>query len=395
MIMRRCSIPISAALLALFASACRPPQQPEEVALWTVDPTIALGVADGDPIHEFGRVMNALKLSDGHIAVADYGNTEVRVFNQNGTHALTLGRRGNGPGEFPFLTRLAVLRGDTILAGGAVRINKYTADGKVVANYTMDWTLVDRPPFRVETIFPLTDSRYLLHLIQSGRTISDEMRRTQGLYIVWRGSLEDSDTLGFFPGLEQITISADNEAIPLFPAYTARAIHRDWIVLADLGSDSVLRYDVKRGRSRWIKLPLVRQPVSDSALAVAEAAACTSASAGPERARCEAALRRLPPQTHYPEMADIAVDTLGNVWVRTHPALQRGFAEWRVFDEDGIAIARIALPASLRITQIGLDYLVGFITDDLGVHRVVEYELERHILEKWKGPRIVPKPEYR
>ena len=394
--MRRCSTRTSAALLALLATACGPPKQPEEVALWTIDPVISLGVADGDSIMEFGRVMDALKLSDGRIAIADYGSTQVRVFNPNGQHALTIARRGNGPGEVPALTRLALLEGDTLLAGNALRINKYTSEGNVISHYQLDWRDIDRMPLRVQRAHPLRDGHYLLYLIRSGpRTISNEMRRTENLYMVWRGSLEDSDTLGFFPGLEQMTFSEDNEAFPFFPADTHYAINRDWLVIADLASDSVLRYDIRKGRSRWIHLPIVRQPVTDSMLAEAEANACTWASTPQDRERCEEGVKRAPRQSHYPEMAGVAVDSAGNIWVRTNPPLMRGFAEWRVFDEDGIAMARIAIPASVRITQIGQRYIIGVVTDDLGVQRVVEYKLERHILEKWKGMRIVPREEYR
>src|SRR5687767_1066109 len=196
MIMRRCSIPTSAALLALLA-ACGPPKQPEEVALWTIDPVISLGVAHGDSVQEFGRVANALKLSDGRIAIADFGSTNVRLFNPNGTHALTIGRRGNGPGEFPSLTRLAVLTGDTIVAGGRVRMNKYMPDGNVVAHYQMDWTKVDQPPFSVEQAHALPHGHYLLAMIRSGAPpASSDIRRGVNAYVVWRGSLEDSDTLG-------------------------------------------------------------------------------------------------------------------------------------------------------------------------------------------------------
>jgi hypothetical protein len=397
MIMRHCSIPTSAALLALLAIACGPPKQPEEVALWTIDPVISLGVEQGDTLMEFGRVSNALKLSDGRIAVADFGNTAVRVFNPNGTHALTIGRRGNGPGELPSLTRLAVLPGDTILAGGAVRVNRYAPEGNVLGQQNLDWSGLNRPPFQVEAAHPLGGGRYLLYMIRTstGEAASDKLHRNDNLWLVWRGSLEDSDTLGLFPGLEQINFTENNErytSVPAFPASTQYAISRDWIVVADLASDSVLRYDVKKGRSRWIHLPLVKQPVSDSVLAELEEKGCHEA---PDVQRCEIQRRRLPRPSHYPEMADIAVDSLGNIWVRTNPPLVRGFAEWRVFDEDGIGMARIAIPQSVRITQIGQRYIIGVATDVLGVQRVVEYELQRHILEKWKGMRIVPREEYR
>jgi hypothetical protein len=293
--------------------------------------------------------------------------------------------------------RLAITDGDTILAGSALRINKYTSDGNVVRHFNMDWRGLNRDQLSVETVYPLADGNYLLYLIRSSENqpASNELHRSQNLWMVWRGSLEDSDTLGFFPGLEQINFTENNESytsIPHFPAMTQHAVSHDWLVIADFASDSVLRYNVRKGRGKWIKLPLVQQPVTDSMLAEIESEGCIGA---PDVQRCEIERRRIPRQSHYPEMAGIAVDTVGNIWVRTNPPLIRGFAEWRVYDEDGVGLARIAIPASVRITQIGMRYLIGVTTDDLGVQRVVEYDLERHILEKWKGMRIVPREEYR
>jgi hypothetical protein len=52
------------------------------------------------PEYEFGRISGLTLLADGRVAMADALNHAVRIFEQDGTHALSFGRSGAGPGEF-------------------------------------------------------------------------------------------------------------------------------------------------------------------------------------------------------------------------------------------------------------------------------------------------------
>jgi hypothetical protein len=52
------------------------------------------------PEYEFGRISGLTLLADGRVAMVDALNHEVRIFEQDGTHALSFGRSGAGPGEF-------------------------------------------------------------------------------------------------------------------------------------------------------------------------------------------------------------------------------------------------------------------------------------------------------
>jgi hypothetical protein len=52
------------------------------------------------PEYEFGRISGLTLLADGRVAMADALNHAVRIFEQDGTHSLSFGRSGAGPGEF-------------------------------------------------------------------------------------------------------------------------------------------------------------------------------------------------------------------------------------------------------------------------------------------------------
>ncbi len=66
---------------------------------WRLEEELRIGtVGDGGPA-EFGRVAGVAVGDDGRIAVLDAQAQEIRVFDADGRHLRTLGRKGGGPGE--------------------------------------------------------------------------------------------------------------------------------------------------------------------------------------------------------------------------------------------------------------------------------------------------------
>ena len=82
----------------------------------------------------FSTVRGVGRLSDGSVAVLDRLSAEIRIFDANGRHVRSMGRRGEGPGEFRSAWKLWVLPGDTLWAGDyrPWRYNVFTADGEWV-----------------------------------------------------------------------------------------------------------------------------------------------------------------------------------------------------------------------------------------------------------------------
>ncbi|MBT8395857.1 MAG: hypothetical protein KJN92_02775, partial [Gemmatimonadetes bacterium] len=95
-------------------------------------PFRSLGAADGDPAEEFFRVTSPFLLPDGGIVVPLPRFGEVRVFDSHGTLTTTLGRLGEGPGEFRGLIS-AWPRGDTIetFDGRLRRVTRFYPDGSM------------------------------------------------------------------------------------------------------------------------------------------------------------------------------------------------------------------------------------------------------------------------
>ena len=107
--LRRAGLPLAVGILA----SCSDPVASNAVPVFRLDDRAAweirevLVVEDHDPTQLYG-VSGAKMLSDGGVVVGDGGAMEIRKFAANGEHEWSVGRRGEGPGEF---MSLRVLRG--------------------------------------------------------------------------------------------------------------------------------------------------------------------------------------------------------------------------------------------------------------------------------------------
>lgn len=86
--------------------------------VFEIEPGVRIGSGGGagDPgPDEFGMVRSIVADAGGAIYVADVQANEIRVFGADGAHLRTIGRSGDGPGEFNALYALAWI-GDTLAA---------------------------------------------------------------------------------------------------------------------------------------------------------------------------------------------------------------------------------------------------------------------------------------
>jgi len=122
MIVNTARVP-SAVLLILAAAACGPDDRgardasapdPVELSL-SAEPVLSVGTVDGAPEDALFRVRGAERLSDGTLMIVNEGTSELRLYDAAGKHLRSIGREGEGPGEFGVLTSARVIRGDTIV----------------------------------------------------------------------------------------------------------------------------------------------------------------------------------------------------------------------------------------------------------------------------------------
>jgi len=71
------------------------------------------------------------------------------------------------------------------------------------------------------------------------------------------------------------------------------------------------------------------------------------------------------------------VDELGYLWVRRHVLPSRSLAVWQVFDTEGELVSNVEIASDIRIWQVGADFVLASVTDELDIERVELYPLER------------------
>jgi sugar lactone lactonase YvrE len=108
---------------------------------WGTSPKIALkliqtigDVNTADENFAFNSPLDIVLDASGNIYVLDSGNQRIQKFSPHGKHLATIGRKGQGPGEFTYPASLDVdAQGDLyVLDDGQKRIQVFTAGGRPV-----------------------------------------------------------------------------------------------------------------------------------------------------------------------------------------------------------------------------------------------------------------------
>ena len=86
------------------------------------EPVLVIGANEEDEDQWFSSIRGMGRLSDGSVVAIDRSSAEVRIYDETGRHLRSMGRYGEGPGEFsnPFI--LWITAGDTLWVGGLLPV---------------------------------------------------------------------------------------------------------------------------------------------------------------------------------------------------------------------------------------------------------------------------------
>ena len=126
-------------------------------APWRLEETLRLGSADGDVT--FSNVRDLTIGPDGRVYVLQLGEP-LRVFLPDGRPAGTIGRAGEGPGEFPSWPRWFGWRGDTLWVAHRLGAQFLLADGTETRRVSY-WIPVPSEGSRLSPGRPLPDGNFL------------------------------------------------------------------------------------------------------------------------------------------------------------------------------------------------------------------------------------------
>jgi hypothetical protein len=105
---------------------------PVEILALSPEPTVSIGVVEGDEEYELHDAVGSIRLVDGRLVVANAGSSHLLFFDSLGRFIKRAGGRGGGPGEFRWLTAVYTHGNDSMLVvdGAGNRLSVFDTSGR-------------------------------------------------------------------------------------------------------------------------------------------------------------------------------------------------------------------------------------------------------------------------
>ena len=388
-------IPLLSLALTLLGLACQGTESDSPAFRdegWTVssEPDVVIGGADEREGYLLQQVAGATRLGDGRIVIADGGSSEISFYDSLGTHLMTVGGEGEGPGEFRGILQIQRLPGDTLLVFSyRPGLTWLSPQGDYLRSERVNLNQVIRLPCRIGegNWFMLRDGS-LLTVLEDNFGFdpcppSPESPWRQTGLMARSVALDGTfDTLGIFPATERNS--------PNYRAYgrsLVLAFGPDRIYAGDTGAQEILALSLQGDTLQRYPTPWEAVPV-------------------PAEAKREDVRRFERPDgtvqignpylypEHYPLFGRLLADEAGFLWVMAYPVLlepisswmlervygslvEEGGARWRVLGPAGRVVTELRAPQGLVPLEIGEDYVLGVFKDELDVQAVQLHRLVR------------------
>jgi hypothetical protein len=344
------------------------------------EPVLRIGVTEGEAAYQLDGVTAALRLGDGRIAVANGGSREIRFYDARGTHLLSSGRQGGGPGEFQSIFALRRLPGDSLLVYdlSGFRLSWIDPAGRFVRSAPLAPTGTVPPRF----VDRLADGSLLLSAParrSSGGPPPSGMHRDtlQWLRMQPGGAV---DSLLLTPGGEShYTVSQaggqTSFSVLTLPfmrgVMTAAAGDRYWQGTTDA-------YEVVLRRADGTPERIVRRAVPPVPVKGAYLDSLLRVQTSESGAESVKGWDAVPLPDALPAFQRLLVDDGGALWVQRVAWPGAGVQpEWDVFDARGRMLGTVRMPPRFRATHVGADFVLGVGRDENDVQQVRMYRLEK------------------
>ncbi|MCY3599855.1 MAG: 6-bladed beta-propeller [Gemmatimonadetes bacterium] len=340
------------------------------------EPSFAVGEVSGDDRYEFYAIRGLVRLSDGSVAVADETTSSVRIFSATGEYVRSMGRRGEGPGEFRDPHLMWTLPGDTIWVGNLRPwyFNVFTAAGEFVRIVQISPAYAN--PSRGGGV--LSNGSSINVRVEGG---GEDYRTPQDVFVDVHtrdgglvGTLMTLEGRRYGPPSGPINLVLD----PLFEAAPSVDADGATIAVTD-GREPEVRLLDEEFRLRRI----VRWVDGDRDVTAAHASAWREDFL--ERRRREGrepgpvadlmASEDRPVADRFPASSGVDVGRDGRVWVGRYPK-PRESVGWLVFEGDGEFLCHLESVPGLEVWEFGADYLLGTREDALGVESVAIFPFQ-------------------
>lgn len=352
---------------------------------WTVSnaPLVVIG-GDGDDAsyHLFG-VAGALRLSDGRIVIGNRGSSEVRFFQSNGEHLVSVGNSGDGPGEFRMLVGLYRIEGDSLLAYDlqSRRMSVLAPDGAFVRSFGLDPADGASVPSAAGVF---GDGSILVRglPVVGARETQTGVVRDPMVYSRMNEHGVVQSVYGEFPGNETYvgeSGGAPSAQLLPFGRTSVAAAGRDRFFVGTGDGYEIEVRSLAGELLHLVRMEVAARAVTREHVEEVRRSLLGAAEGLPDwmRRDVERSLEDMALPEVFPPYDHFVADSEGALWVGDYAAPDDEKSFWTVFSPEGQLLARVEIDSALRLFDVGSDYVLGVRTDDLGVERVELFHLTR------------------
>ena len=362
---------------------------------WTFDtvPEIVLGgSADlaalaNDSTQLIWEVVGLVRLEDGRVAVLSSMGKQLLLFEPSGELSRTIGRAGEGPGEFRGPEWLQYLPPDTLVVWDyfMTSISHFDTGGNLLSERRVDQGRLREAGASGEAfVFPLPDGSFIVYV--SGGPDAEVVES--------KGWIPRTSTLRTFRSRVGNYARMDDD-------YTAHVLGPRADITAGGNPPSIYLSSRGRNEIRQFSLDGVLQRIirrTTEAIPFTERAKQNQMEGYRQWAEAEGSPvpRDIIEQMYadretHPFIGSLVVDPEGFLWVKEWSNSESGVADqWSVFSSEGRWLGVLPLPwdpvgmdnASCGLTTSALcwvdsDFFLAIRSDELGVERVVGYRIRR------------------
>jgi hypothetical protein len=347
---------------------------PKDVPLWSTHMTFS--TAAPDTRLELYQVTAARFLRDGTLAVANSGTGEIIAFDSTGNETRRMGRKGEGPGEFAWISHLDADSSGNLIAYDPRqgRLTRFAADGIVLDTRPLS------PPNRVVDLQPLAilrDGRLAaVYGAMRNFAMSGERRDTTPL-MLFSADGARADTIAMWPATEWAFMSGGGGAMRAEVGFGRKAAWAGRNGRFAIGANDSVDVAVYDGASQ----PSMR--ISGPPAPAVEPAVVDRwrddllADWSTMPAEMQTAIADLPHRETYPGFESLVIAADGSIWIGSFVRPGENERQWLVLGPDGDAQGRATLPASAEILDIAGDRIALLSRDDLDEEYVHVLRIER------------------
>ena len=367
------------AAVAALAVACSEdpgagrPGQPEAIGSssdlrpWAIGPSVAVEheATSVDDVF-LSRVLDVVVDSRGGAYLIDTGDAAVVTLNPDLTHDRTIGREGEGPGEFLYPIRLQVLPGDSLVVWDS-RLQRST----VFAAGSDEPTYVHSPGTqeRIDIAWRLPGhARYVGKSSPAFTPDASDEGRTQVLRSVREeaGQVLD-DVFAEYPDDEGLVFRRPGMVAvgphpfgrrSFFEMLGERMVHAS----SDAVAVRIIDLDGCAEVAFAYEVPPIRVTAAELDTAAEEAGD-----------RLGSVLREGAPHV-WPALTGLVVDDEDRIWLGIRK-VDRASVEWAAFTPEGTHLLSVDLPAGFEVQAVSGGRIVGVVEDGLETPRVFAYRL--------------------